>query len=124
MLFIFGQSEKGLFCQPTLCKNILDLLNYFGHPPALTQGLFFATQTLLMQKPCVFFRVEEEGFSLKDYFKGLDILKSSWDTINLHAIGMPGVGNLDVFEKLAPLCQKKRSLILLSERDLFDYLTN
>ena len=124
MLFIFGQSEKGSFCRPTLCRHVIDLVQQFGHPPAMTYGLFYATQTPLFERPCIFFRVEEEGFSTKDYLKGLDILKSDWEGINIEAIGMPGVGNLELIEKTERIFTKKRSLILINEKDLFDFLTS
>jgi hypothetical protein len=123
MIFIFGQSEKGMLCRPTLCKNVLELFYQFGHPPAMSQGLNFAIHALLLHKPCVFFRVEEEGFSTNDYLKGLELLKNEWEGIDLHAIGLPGVGHSDIIEKTEHLWRKRRPLILLNDKDLFDYLT-
>lgn len=124
MLFIFGQSEKGVLCRPTLCYQLPELFQFFGHAPEMSQGLYLAIQSLLFQKPCIFFRVEEEGYSVKDYLKGLDILKSDWQSIHIEAIGMPGVANGDILEKTERLFHKRRSLILLTEKDLFDYLTS
>jgi hypothetical protein len=124
MLFIFGESEKGAFCRPTFCKQLVDLMRLFGHPPEMSQGLFFATQTLLLEKPCLFFRVEEEGYSVKDYLKGLDILKRDFEHLNIHAIGLPGVGSQSLIEKTERCLNKQRSLILLNDQDLFDYLTS
>lgn len=124
MIFIFGQAEKGVFCRPTYLKNVVDLLHNFGHPPELTSGISFAVQSLLLKKPCIFYRVEEEGYSLNDYLKGLDILKSDWENVKLEAIGMPGVGNPRVIENTERFCLKKRSLILVTQTDLFDYLTH
>jgi hypothetical protein len=124
MIFIFGQAEKGVFCRPTYLKNALDLLNHFGHPPELSSGIFFAVQTLLLKKPCIFYRVEEEGYSYNDYLRGLDILKSDWQDIKLEAIGLPGVGDPLLIEKTERFCMKKRSLILVTETDLFDFLTH
>jgi len=121
MIFVFGQSEKGAFCRPTICRHLLDLIHHFGHPPESTHGLFFATQTLLLEHTCVFFRVEEEGYN--DYLKGLDILKKEFSTVQIQAIGLPGVGSNELLEKTEHFCLKKRSLILLNEKDLFDYLT-
>lgn len=55
MIFIFGQSEKGLFCRPTLCKEAIELFYQFGHQVESSQGIHFAIQALLLNKPCVFF---------------------------------------------------------------------
>ncbi len=123
MIFIFGQAEKGVFCRPTYIKQVPDLFSQFGHPPEHSLGIPFAIQTLLLHKPCIFFRVEEEGYSFNDYLKGLDILKSDWEHMRLDAVGIPGVGSGELIEKAERFCFKKRSLILLSQKDLFDYLT-
>ena len=123
MLFIFGQAEKGALCRPTLCKHPIDLIQQFGHPPKETFGLYLAIQTVLLKTPCIYFRVEEEGFSYRDYFRGLDILKSDWEGVPIQAIGLPGVGNMEIIEKTERLFLKKRSLILITEKDLFDFLT-
>lgn len=122
MLFIFGESEKGVLCRPTLCNTIVDLFQNFGHPPEGANGLFCATQTVLMKKPCVFFRVKEEGYSLDDYLKGLDILKNDWKGVTLQGIGIFGCSDKDVIEKTERLCLQRRSLILINQSDLFDIL--
>lgn len=124
MIFIFGQAQKGVFCRPTYLKHALELLNHFGHPPELSSGISFALQSLLLQRPCIFYRVEEEGYSFNDYLRGLDILRSDWDHIKLEAIGLPGVGDPQLIAKTERFCIKKRSLILVTSTDLFDYLTN
>lgn len=124
MIFIFGQAEKGVFCRPTYLRQPIELFQQFGHPPDTSGGIPFALQTLMVSKPCIFYRVEEEGYSLNDYLRGLDILKSDWEHIKLEAIGIPGVGNSELIEKTERFCFKKRSLILLNEKDLFDFLTN
>ena len=124
MLFVFGQAERGLLCHPVLCREILDLLYQFGHPPAMTSGLFFAIQSITLQTPCVFFRVEEEGFSHADYLRGLNILKNHWKDVPIQAIGLPGVGDVNLIEKAECIFTKKRTLLLLNEKDLFDFLTS
>jgi len=123
MLFVFGQAEKGTFCRPTLCRSLLELLDFFGHPPRETEGLNFAVQTLLLEKPCVFFRVKEEGYSTQDYLLGLDILNRQWEKTPLQAIGLPGVGDPQVFIPSEKIARKKNSLLLITEKDLFDFLT-
>jgi len=123
MLFVFGQAQKGVFCRPTLCKNAHDLFINFGHPPSDTHGIFFALSAVLQQQMCIFFRVKEEGFSTPDYLLGLHILKSQWDHLRLHAIGLPGVGDNRLIEQTELFCHKKKTLLVMNEQDLFDFLS-
>lgn len=123
MLFVFGESEKGPLCRPTFCKDPLDLFTYFGHQVSGTCGFDLAAQSLLLKRPCVFFRIREEGFSDLDYLRGLHILKSDWKTINISAIGVPGLGNPDLLDEIERLCKQRRSIILIEEKDLCDFLS-
>ena len=124
-IFLFGEAERGDFCKPVLCRTLPQLAEIFGNPPEETQGIFYAVQTLLHQRELVFFRVKEEGFSKEDYFKGLKILDQRKDlSINLIAIGLPGVGDGEIIQAATPLCSKHKSMLLLSEKDLYDFLTH
>ena len=124
MLFIFGEAEKGPFCRPVLCKEPLELFNQFGHAPQESYGLILALQSIFYQRPVLFFRVEEEGYSLNDYYKGLELLQTDWDSIPIQGIALPGVSNLEIIEKTERFIFKKRSLFLMNEKDFFDFLTN
>jgi len=67
---MFGEAEKGSFHTAYFCQNLPQLVDYLGHPPPHSKGLYYAVQALLFQRNLIFFRVEEEGFSYQDYFLG------------------------------------------------------
>jgi hypothetical protein len=117
----FGAAEKGQFRQACQCDTLEQLLDTFGHPPADTLGLHFAIQALMYKRRLLFIRVEEEGFSAGDYYQGVRLL-SGTKSVQLTAIGLPGVGDPDIIEACQPLCTSHRSLLLLTQADLYDYL--
>lgn len=121
---IFGEAEKGSF--GSLYKvNSLDVLyDTFGNPPPESEGLFLAIQALLHEFQLIFFRVEEEGFSLNDYLKGLSTLRERETALFPHALGIPGVGNSEIIEVASRTCSLYKSLLILKEKDFYDYLTN
>ncbi|NGX36782.1 MAG: hypothetical protein K1000chlam1_01635, partial [Candidatus Anoxychlamydiales bacterium] len=41
---------------------------------------------------------------------------------NLDAICIPGVGSANIIDSLDPICKKHSSIIITTEKDLFDYL--
>lgn len=124
-VFLFGEAEKGDFCKPLLFRSLPQLADTLGNPPHESQGIFYAVQTLLHERELVYFRVKEEGFSRDDYFKGLKVLDERKDlSINLIAIGMPGVGDAEIIEAATPVCTKHKSMLLFSEKDLYDLLTH
>lgn len=122
-IFLFGEAEKGDFCFPYCFKTLEELCCTLGQPPEESLGIHFAIQALLMNKPCTFFRVKEEGYSLEDYLRGLHLLESDLEKLPFFAIGLPGVGDPKLIEITALLCQKKKSSLIITEQDLYDYLT-
>ncbi|MBS0623608.1 MAG: hypothetical protein JSS62_03200 [Verrucomicrobia bacterium] len=122
---LFGESQKGNFHTGYYCKNLTQLLDFVGEPPSLeSQGLLYAVQSLLYQYHVIFFRVREEGFSVQDYLNGLQLLGQQRLPMKLSAICLPGVGNSKIIEATNPICLQHNSLIILTEQDLYDYLTN
>ena len=122
---LFGESERGQFRTAYHCQDLGDLAKHLGEPPTdEAQGLQFAIQTLLYNCPVIFFRVEEEGFSHEDYFFGLNFLKDRKKFPKIHAVGLPGVGDRTIIDATMPLCAIHNSLLILNEKDLYDYLTN
>src|SRR5690242_2169149 len=92
---LFGESEKGEFKKPYILHELPQLIDFLGNPPEGSVGLFFAIQSLLYKREIIYFRVEEEGFSRGDYmigFKYLEPLKQ------LHALALPGVGDIEILE--------------------------
>ncbi len=123
-IFLFGEAEKGAFCTPHLCRSLSDLSETFGNPPEESVGLVYAVQALLYERELIYFRVREEGFSTADYMKGIQLLGKKGELDDLAAICMPGVGNADILEATTPLCSVRRTLLITTEKDLYDYLTH
>lgn len=122
---LFGEAQKGEFQRGYFCTNLADLSGHFGEPPSRESlGLQFAIQALLYQRGVIFFRVREEGFSTKDYLKGLNLLEQPEFKGNLSAICLPGVGNSEIIEATTPVCQLHGSFLIVTQRDLYDYLTD
>jgi len=119
---LFGEAEKGEFRQPYLCQCLEDLASWLGNPPDESQGILFAIQMLLFNYPCLFFRVENEGFSTPDYLKGLRTLQEH--ALPISALAMPGVGDAKIIDASLPICLEHQSQLLISEADLYDYLTD
>lgn len=119
---LFGEAEKGEFCTAYYCKTLPELEQYFGNPPAESLGLYFAVQTLLYQRELIFFRVQNEGMSLDDYFQGLYLLKNQV-VPHISAVCVPGVGNSKIIEAVTDFCSYDNALLIMSEADLYDYLT-
>lgn len=120
---LFGEAEKGEFRTAYLCQNLVQLLDFFGEPPPDSQGLAFAIQALLFQRGVIFFRVHEEGFSVQDYLKGFELLENKEGIPGISALCLPGVGNKEIIEATTPICTTHRSCLIITEKDLYDYLT-
>jgi len=122
-IFLFGEAEKGDFCIPQLCKSLPQLAELFGNPPEDSLGILYAVQALLYKRDLIFFRVKEEGFSFADYMKGIKLLQNKELISSVSAICMPGVGDAEIIEATHPICTLHKSFLIVSERDLYDYLT-
>ncbi len=122
-VFLFGESEKGDFGTPLICHSLPHLCDTLGEPPQETQGVPYAIQTLLYNRQLVFYRVREEGFSTREYINGLRLLKQKPLPVDLHALLIPGVGDVEVIEEASSVCSMYKSLLVITQRDLYDYLT-
>lgn len=122
-VLVFGEAEKGEFCRPLRLKGLEDLLNILGSPPDGSLGLDYAIQTLLCKWDLIFYRVHEEGYSIDDYNRGLQLLANQGQRMYLSAICMPGVGDPHLLNAVSPICQSMNLLLLVSEQDFYDYLT-
>lgn len=123
-VFLFGESEKGELCTPITLNSVQGVLQLLGNPPGESMGIDYAIQTVMSKKELIFFRVREEGFSVKDYFEGVKLLYTSGDKMGLSAICLPGVGDHLILNALTPICHRIKSILVLSEKDLYDYLTH
>lgn len=122
-IFLFGEAEKGEFCTPFRLQSVLELSERFGNPPKDSIGVDYAIQSLLYDRELIFFRVREEGFSLEDYMRGVKLLYNHGDKMKISAVCMPGMGDMRIMEEIAPICMKLGIILILSEKDLYDYLT-
>ena len=123
-VFLFGEAEKGEFCTPFVCQSLAQLAETFGQPPGESLGLSYAVQALLLKRELIFFRVKEEGFSLIDYMRGVRLLENRSLFHNLSAICIPGVGDSEVIDALTHVCHLHKSLLLMTERDFYDFMTH
>lgn len=119
---LFGEAEKGDFERGYFCETLSQLVDFLGNPPENSLGLYFAVQALLFKRQILFFRVEEEGYSLNDYLKGVHRLQESPHIRHLEAIGIPGVGNAEIIMALKPVCHRFHSILFITEMDFFDYM--
>lgn len=119
---LFGEAERGQFHIPYYCTSLPQLVENLGNPPADSKGLYFAVQALLYEHNVIFYRVEEEGFSYQDYFRGFKILEEQELLPALKAICLPGVGDEEILNAALPLCTASHSIIITTESDLYDYL--
>ncbi len=122
-LFLFGEAEKGELCTPMLFRSLPELADKLGNPPEESEGILYAVQALLFERELIFFRIREEGFSHIDYVKGLKFLEDREALPPLAGICMPGVGSFELIEAAKPLCDLHQSCLIISEKDLYDYLT-
>lgn len=121
---LFGESEKGCFQSPYLIQSLPELLDTLGNPPDKTRGIDFAIQSLLSQADVLFFRVEEEGFSKKDYIMGFKKLREKEKTGHIDALSLPNVGDREILNASEAICLIHKSFVITSESDLYDYLTD
>jgi hypothetical protein len=123
-IFLFGEAEKGDFCTPLLCRSLPQLAQTFGNPPEESLGLLYAIQALMFERELIYFRVKEEGFSVSDYMRGIRLLENREAFHDLTAICMPGVGDAEIIDATSSICSLYRSLLITTEKDLYDYLTH
>lgn len=120
---LFGEAEKGDYKTAFFCQTLSQLLENLGEPPVHSQGLHYAVQVLMYQRNLIFFRVQEEGYSLQDYMLGLRFLENNQFVSELTAICLPGVGDTKIIEATLPVCDAHKSLLITTEADLYDLMT-
>lgn len=119
-VFIFGEAEKGEFCSPYLCNSVSRLSENFG--TTKSKGIYKAVEALLHGHDVLYFRVEEEGFSREDYYEGFHFLSKDHFFGSLSALCLPGVGDPHILKAASLLSLKHKSLLIVEEKDLFDFL--
>lgn len=122
-LAMFGEAERGQYRKLHYCRSLEQLLDKLGNPPPESLGLHFAVQALLYERDLFFIRVEEEGFSAEEYLRGVRLLRNKDMLGSIHAICAPGVGDIEIISALAQACLQRRGMLVMSESDLYDFLT-
>jgi len=122
VIALLGESEIGKFHHPYFFRSLEHLATTLGNPPLNSQGIDFAIQAIMYERDVIFFRVEEEGYSLDDYMKSLKIIKNKKLIKKLDAICIPGLSDKKIISKIDPICKFHRSIIITTQKDLFDYL--
>lgn len=121
---LFGEAEKGDTGSPFFMKSLMHLNETLGSPPEESRGLFFAIQFLMYEQEVIYIRVKEEGFSTKDYLKGMKQLLNKKQISHLTAVCLPGVGDARIIDCVHPVTETHGALVILTEQDLYDYLTS
>ncbi|MCB1084801.1 MAG: hypothetical protein KDK60_01725 [Chlamydiia bacterium] len=121
---LFGEAEKGETGALQLIRNVPQLNETLGHPPTESRGIYFAIQFLLFEQEVLYVRVKEEGFSTKDYLKGMKVLLKSKEIPPLSALCLPGVGDARIIDAACPVANAHGALFVTTEQDLYDYLTS
>ena len=119
---LFGEAGGGSYATLLHFTNLTSLAETLGNPPDDTRGIPIAVQTLLFQYEILYIRVREEGFSKPDYLLGLRLLRDYKP--KLSAICIPGVGDQELIRETCHLCKERKSLLITSERDFYDFLTD
>lgn len=120
---LFGEAERGEYSKLHYLRSVEELRDRLGEPPPESKGVHLAIQTLLQGRELLFCRVEEEGFSHQDYLYGLQTLKTLSDP-SPTALCLPGVGNSEIIGASTHVCMVHKSLLIISESDLYDFLTD
>lgn len=121
---LFGEAERGGLATLISIKSLTELNENLGNPPDESRGLFFAIQFLLYQHELIYIRVREEGFSTREYLKGMKQLLNQKNHLTLSAICLPGVGDAKIIDAMVSVCEERRCFLVTTERDLYDYLTS
>lgn len=121
---LFGEAQKGKFQTPYYCDSLIKLSECLGAiPDEGGRGLDFAVRSLLFNLPVIYFRVQEEGFSLEDYYSGLALLKKKESFPKVSALCLPGVGDQEIIKVSDSICMIHKSFLIISESDFYDFIT-
>lgn len=120
---LFGEAERGKHRKLHEFNSLIDFAETLGNPPKDSQGISLGIQALLFERNILFYKVMEEGFSKDDYLYGMNLLTSADDSKQITALCLPGVGDQDIINHASTICNTNHSLLITTEKDFYDYLT-
>lgn len=123
LISIFGVAEQGDMYRHIHIKSLQDMLLTLGHGVESGTAIELAVQSLMYERAILFYRVKEEGYEEDAYLKGLTELKKKELKSPLSALALPGVGNQEIINEAVAICKKEGSLLIMNQKDLYDYLT-
>lgn len=123
LISIFGVAEQGDMYRHIHIKSLQDMLLTLGHGVENGTAIELAVQSLMYERAILFYRVKEEGYEEDAYLKGLTELKKKELKSPLSALALPGVGNQEIINEAVAICKKEGSLLIMNQKDLYDYLT-
>lgn len=123
-ILLFGQSPLKGDTRFVLLQSLEDLSKLLGNTlDQLTLGAKLAVNSLLSHQDVLFFSVEKEGFSLKDYHAAVEMIEKK-KLPEFEVIAIPGVSDTVLIQKLTQLTSKNNHLLLKTEKDLYQYLSD
>jgi hypothetical protein len=121
-ILIFGESKRGEFLKLFQINTLPDLSTFLGEPTTSGIGIHMAIQSLLFEKSVLFIKVGEEGYDIDHYSLGFKEIDNNPHLL-IDAIALPGVGSNEILKKASLLAKKKKALLILREKDLYDFIT-
>ncbi|MEM8629208.1 MAG: hypothetical protein AAGF04_03975 [Chlamydiota bacterium] len=122
-IVIIGEADKGRFVYPYELQDLEGLFLILGPPPEGSGGIDFASRTLLRGGKVCYLRVKKEGFSTNHYQSAFRYLRKQESPQKGDALFLPGVFDPCILEQAQVVAKEQGMLLLLQEKDLFDYLT-
>ncbi len=121
-VLIFGEAKRGEFLKLFYINTLPELSTFLGEPTDEGIGIHMAIQSLLFHKKVLFIKVAEEGYSFDHYSLGFKEIEKKQELL-ISAIALPGVGSSKIVKEATLLAKKKKAIILLTEKDLYDLMT-
>jgi hypothetical protein len=122
-ILIFGESTNGELYKLLYLSSLQDISRALGEPSATGLGVPIAIQAMLSNHLVLFYTLKEEGVNFDHYQLGFKKLEKDLPLLPIEAIAIPGVSSRDILELATPFCNKHKSIILFSEKDLYDLKT-
>jgi hypothetical protein len=122
-ILIFGESKGGDFQKPLLFRTLPELSQSLGEPAKNSSGIHLAVQALLCNQNVLYYKISEEGSNPDQYLLGFKHLEKYPPEIPISATLLPGVSSPEILTLANHFISHTNSLLLFTEKDLYDLLT-